>query len=160
MNATGGRRNDSFVHVSGSIVIASDHAGLPLKRELTSAMTELGLAFEDLGTSDASSVDYPDYAHRASLAILEGKHALGVLVCGSGVGMSIAANRHKGIRAVVCSEPYSAAMGRRHNDANILCLGSRVVGGGLGREILEAFLEQSFEGERHAQRVAKIELSR
>jgi ribose 5-phosphate isomerase B len=143
---------------SGSIVIASDHAGLPLKQELASALSELGHAFVDLGTHEGGSVDYPDYAHRVSLGIVEGRHALGVLVCGSGVGMSIAANRHKGIRAVVCSEPYSAAMARRHNDANVLCLGSRVVGGGLGREILEAFLAQSFEGGRHAGRVSKIEL--
>ncbi len=142
----------------GSIVIASDHAGLLLKEELVGVLSELGRPFEDLGTNGAASVDYPDYAHRVSRSILEGRHALGVLVCGSGVGMSIAANRHKGIRAVVCSEPYSAAMGRRHNDANVLCLGARVVGGGLGREILEAFLDQSFEGGRHEQRVSKIEL--
>ncbi len=149
--------NEKSVGLPGSIAIASDHAGLPLKRELVSALSELGRSFEDLGTDGSASVDYPDYAHRLALSILDGKHALGVLVCGSGVGMSIAANRHKGIRAVVCSEPYSAAMGRRHNDANVLCLGARVVGGGLGREILEAFLEQSFEGGRHVERVSKIE---
>lgn len=142
----------------GSIVIASDHAGLPLKQELASALVELGWTVEDLGTNDTASVDYPDYAHRLATVILEGRHPIGLLCCGSGVGMSIAANRHAGIRAVVCSEPYSAAMARRHNDANVLCLGARVVGGGLGREILEAFLEQSFEGGRHQGRVAKIEL--
>lgn len=152
-----GTGNESRVALTGSLVIASDHAGLPLKRELIGVLTELGHAFEDLGAHETTSVDYPDYAHRLSLSILDGRHVLGVLVCGSGVGMSIAANRHKGIRAVVCSEPYSAAMGRRHNDANVLCLGARVVGGGLAREILEAFLGQSFEGGRHTARVAKIE---
>lgn len=143
---------------TGSIVIAADHAGLPLKDELVTLLGELGRTFEDLGTHDGASVDYPDYAHRASSTLLEGKRQLGILVCGSGVGMSIAANRHHGIRAVVCSEPYSAAMARRHNDANVLCLGARVVGVGLAREIVEAFLAVDFEGGRHQRRVEKIEL--
>jgi ribose 5-phosphate isomerase B len=149
--------NDSNVASPGSIIVACDHAGLPLKRELLGALDELGWKAEDLGTNETSSVDYPDYAHQVAQAIASGRHTLGLLVCGSGVGMSIAANRHPGIRAVVCSEPYSAAMARRHNDANVLCLGARVVGGGLGRDILEAFLEQHFEGGRHARRVEKIE---
>src|SRR6185369_646288 len=110
------------------------------------------------GTNEPASVDYPDYAHDVAKAVRSGRHPVGLLICGSGVGVSIAANRHEGIRAVVCSEPYSAAMARRHNDANVLCLGARVVGGGLAREILESFLGQSFEGGRHEKRVAKIEL--
>jgi len=141
-----------------SIVIASDHAGLPLKEELVAALRETGrVEVEDLGTHDASSVDYPDYAHQAATLVREGKHRFAILVCGSGVGMSIAANKHVGIRAVVCSEPYSAAMARRHNDANVLCMGARVVGPGLAREILEAFLAQEFEGGRHVRRVEKLE---
>jgi ribose 5-phosphate isomerase B len=141
----------------GSIIVAADHAGLPLKMELVVALTDMGWTVEDLGTHEIASVDYPDYAHDVSKAILAGRHKLGLLCCGTGVGMSLAANRHPGIRAVVCSESYSAAMARRHNDANVLCLGARVVDGGLGREILEAFLEQSFEGGRHQRRVDKIE---
>ena len=140
-----------------SVVVASDHAGLPLKRELVAALAEAGVRYEDLGTHDEASTDYPDYAHRVAEAISSGRHPLGLLVCGSGVGMSMAANRHSGIRAVVCSEPYSAAMARRHNDANVLCMGARVVGPGLAREILEAFLAQAFEGGRHQRRVEKIE---
>lgn len=143
--------------MSFTIVVASDHAGLPLKQELVAALRENGQSVEDLGTHDLTSVDYPDYAHRASALVLEGKHRFAVLVCGSGVGMAIAANKHQGIRAVVCSEPYSAAMARRHNDANVLCLGARVVGPGLALEILEAFLGQEFEGGRHVRRVDKLE---
>lgn len=142
---------------SQSIVVASDHAGLTLKQEIVEALREMGREVEDLGVHDTTSVDYPDYARRASSLVAEGKHGLGILVCGSGVGMSIAANKVAGVRAVVCSEPYSAAMARRHNDANVLCLGARVVGPGLAREILEAFLRQQFEGGRHQRRVDKLE---
>lgn len=159
MNAAGSDAQRKLAMTrSGSIVIAADHAGLPLKEELVTLLGELARTFEDLGTHDGASVDYPDYAHRAATALLEGKHQIGILVCGSGVGMSISANRHRGIRAVVCSEPYSAAMARRHNDANVLCLGARVVGVGLAREIVEAFLAVDFEGGRHQRRVEKIEL--
>ncbi len=143
--------------MADSIVVACDHAGLPLKEELVTALRDGGREVEDLGTYDLTSVDYPDYAHRASALVREGKHRFALLICGSGVGMAIAANKHQGIRAVVCSEPYSAAMARRHNDANVLCMGARVVGGGLGLEILEAFLAQDFEGGRHVRRVDKLE---
>lgn len=143
--------------MADSIVVACDHAGLPLKEELVASLREAGREVEDIGVFDLTSVDYPDYAHRASAMVLEGKHRFAVLICGSGVGMAIAANKQKGIRAVVCSEPYSAAMARRHNDANVLCMGARVVGPGLGIEILEAFLAQEFEGGRHVRRVEKLE---
>lgn len=142
-----------------SIVVASDHAGLSLKDEVVSALRDSGHEVVDLGTHDTQSVDYPDFAHQASTLIQEGKHRFAVLICGSGVGMAIAANKHSGIRAVVCSEPYSAAMGRRHNDANVLCMGARVVGSGLAMEILDAFLGQEFEGGRHSRRVGKLESS-
>ncbi len=155
----GERGNEEGVPDRGTIVVANDHAGLPLKKELLPVLAELGFRVDDYGTQDGTSVDYPDYAHRLAESIASGKHTIGLLICGSGVGVSIAANRHAGVRAVVCSEPYSAAMARRHNDANVLCMGARVVGGGLAREILEAFVEQHFEGGRHAGRVAKIELS-
>lgn len=139
------------------IIVGSDHAGLPLKRHLVSRLRDDGWVVEDIGTHDATSVDYPDFAHRVASEVGSGAHRLGLLVCGSGVGMSIAANRHAGVRAVVCSESFSAAMARAHNDANVLCLGARVVGVGLAELILEEFLEGEFEGGRHERRVDKIE---
>lgn len=141
------------------IVIACDHAGLALKAELRAFLEELGKSYEDIGTDSTASVDYPDFAHEVAKRLHDKRARLGILICGSGVGMSIAANRHPGVRAVVCSEPYSAAMARRHNDANVLSLGARVVGGGLARDILEAFLTAEFEGGRHERRVTKIELA-
>jgi len=139
------------------IAIASDHAGLDLKRELLGALAERSLEVEDLGTHDPSSTDYPDWAHRVAEGIVSGRYARGVLVCGSGVGMAITANRHHGVRAVVCSEPYSARLSRQHNDSNVLCMGARVVGVGTAIDILDAWLGATFEGGRHASRVAKIE---
>ena len=156
---TKGRATDRAMAGEGTIAVGSDHAGLPLKQEMVAFLGELGRTFEDFGTHETSSVDYPDYAQRVSRAVLDGKHRFGILLCGTGVGISIAANRHPGIRAVVCSEPYSAAMARRHNDANVLCMGARVVGPGLARDILEAFLAMDFEGGRHQKRVEKIELN-
>ncbi len=143
-----------------SVVVACDHAGLPLKDEVLSGLRDLGCQVEDYGTHGGESVDYPEFAHRASEAVAAGKFRFAVLICGSGVGMSMAANKHQGVRAVVCSEPYSAAMARRHNDANVLCMGAKVVGPGLARDILEAFLGQEFEGGRHARRVDKLEVAR
>ena len=139
------------------IAIGCDHAGLPLKRALLPSLEARATQVRDVGTHDEASCDYPDYAHELARLVAEGEVDLGVLICGSGVGMSIAANRHAGVRAVVCSEPYSAAMARKHNDANVLCMGARVVGPGLAEGILEAFLSASFEGGRHARRVGKIE---
>ncbi len=139
------------------IVVGSDHAGLALKRSLASALEARGYEVHDLGTHDESSCDYPDLGRAVAKAVAAGEAPLALLVCGSGVGMSITANRYQGVRAVVCSESYSAAMARKHNDANVLCLGSRVVGPGLAEEILDAFLSAEFEGGRHARRVAKID---
>jgi len=141
----------------GRIIVASDHAGLPLKEPLAALLKERGWDVEDIGTNVPDSVDYPDFAHPLARAIASGEHTVGLLVCGSGVGVSISANRHAGVRAVLCSEPYSAAMARSHNDANVLCLGARVVGPGLAEAILDAFLSGEFEGGRHARRVGKIE---
>lgn len=136
--------------------IASDHAGLELKRALIEELKKRGIEVRDFGTNTADSCDYPDFAHALCAAIERGESERGALVCGTGVGMSIAANRHAGIRAVVCSEPLSARMSRRHNDANVLCLGARVVGPDTAVDILESFLDAPFEGGRHQRRVAKI----
>lgn len=141
----------------GRIIVGADHAGFPLKEPLVAFLRGRGFEVDDVGTNDATSVDYPDFGHRVARAIAAGEHTLGLLVCGSGIGMSITANRHCGVRAVVCNEPYSAAMARAHNDANVLCLGARVVGIGLAEAIVEAFLAGEFEGGRHERRVAKIE---
>ena len=139
------------------LAIGADHAGFALKDELAAALRELGHDVEDLGTHDAQSVDYPDFAHAVAERVTRGDGTLGLLCCGTGVGMAMAANRHRGVRAVVCSESYSARMARKHNDANVLCLGARVVAPGLAREILDAFLGSAFEGGRHGKRVGKIE---
>lgn len=138
------------------ILMGADHAGLALKNELKAHLVESGYDVDDLGTHDTASTDYPDYAHRLAEAVAAGR-GLGVLVCGTGVGMSMAANRHPGVRAALCADTFTARMTRLHNDANVLCLGARAVGGGLAQDVLDAFLGASFEGGRHARRVAKIE---
>lgn len=141
-----------------NVAFGCDHAGFPLKAEVLAALAARSIDVADFGAQSAdNSVDYPDVAHVVAGHILSGEADLGVLVCGSGIGMSIAANRHAGVRAVVCSEPYSAKMARQHNDANVLCFGARVVGAGLARELIDAFLDARFEGGRHARRVARIE---
>lgn len=142
------------------VVLGSDHAGLALKALAVEVLGKLGHEAEDLGPHGPASVDYPDYAHLVARAVADGKADLGVLVCGTGIGMSMAANRHAGVRAALCRTAYEAGMARRHNDANILCLGERVTGAGLAAEVLEAFLGAGFEGDRHARRVKKIELPR
>lgn len=139
------------------IVIASDHGGYELKEVLRKALSERGLEVEDLGCHSTDSVDYPTYAHAVAEAVSAGRAELGVLVCGTGLGMSIAANRHPGVRAALCGDTFSARMSRAHNDANVLCLGGRVVGQGLALDVLDAFLGGSFEGGRHERRVAAME---
>lgn len=141
------------------IVVAADHGGFPLKDELLRALEGSGHEVSDLGAFDTNSVDYPDYAHRAAEGIADGRWDRALLVCGTGVGMSIAANRHAGVRAVVCSDVYTAKLSREHNNANALCLGARVVGAGLAREILTVWLATHYDPSetRHARRVEKIE---
>jgi len=141
------------------LIVGSDHAGLELKWELCSVATELGYEVRDIGTHTSDSTDYPDYAHRVASAVARGE-GLGLLICGTGIGMSMAANRHAGVRAALCGDVFSASMTRRHNDANLLCMGARVVGAGLAAEILKTFLGASFEGGRHERRVEKIEAPR
>ena len=138
------------------VIIASDHAGLELRRELIQALASLGAEVEDLGPATAESVDYPDYARQVARAVGEGRAERGVLVCGTGMGMAITANKYPGIRAALCTDEFVARMSRAHNDANVLCLGQRVVGAGLARSILEAFLHTPFEGGRHQRRLDKI----
>jgi ribose 5-phosphate isomerase B len=138
------------------IAIGADHAGYDAKERLKQRLGNRGDAVEDVGTHGTASVDYPDFAARVARLVAEGKADLGVLVCGSGIGMSIAANKVRGIRAAHCTDPYSARMAREHNDANVLCMGSRVTGEGLMEEVLEAFLGAAFQGGRHAGRVDKI----
>ncbi len=138
--------------------IASDHAGLELKRALAAELEKRGVAMRDFGTTTSDSCDYPDFAHAVGRAIERGEIERAILVCGTGVGMSIAANRHAAVRAVVCSEPLSARMARQHNDANVLCIGARVVGAGTAIDMVDAFLAATFEGGRHAMRVGKINL--
>jgi ribose 5-phosphate isomerase B len=138
------------------IVVGSDHAGLVLKNDLMSYMRERGLEPVDLGTHDNSSCDYPDFAEKVARSVAAGESPWGLLVCGTGVGMSMAANKIPGVRAAVISDTFSAAATRQHNNANVLCLGERVVGAGLARAILDAWLGASFEGGRHQRRVSKM----
>ena len=138
------------------VVIASDHAGLELKAQLLEAMRERKVEVEDLGPHGADSVDYPDFAAKVAQAVGGAAAVQGVLVCGTGIGMSIAANKQRGVRAALCTTEFEARMSRAHNDANVLCLGQRVVGPGLAREILGAFLDTRFEGGRHQRRLDKI----
>jgi ribose 5-phosphate isomerase B len=143
------------------IGIASDHGGFRLKAELLPLLRDRnGVTVEDLGTTSEASTDYPDYAHALAQAIVSGKFDRGILVCGTGVGMSIAANRHKGIRCVVCSDTYTAKLSRQHNDTNILAIGERVLGKGLAWEIVTAWLDEPADMDpRHARRRDKIEPS-
>jgi ribose 5-phosphate isomerase B len=138
------------------IVLGSDHAGLSLRAEAVRVAREAGFEVEDLGPAAGESVDYPDYAARVGQAVAGGRARFGVLVCGTGIGMSIAANKVKGVRAAHCTTEYEARMARAHNDANVLCMGERVIGLGLGGAVVAAFLAQPFEGGRHQRRVDKI----
>ncbi|HKY60866.1 MAG TPA: ribose 5-phosphate isomerase B [Gemmatimonadota bacterium] len=140
-----------------AILVAADHAGFALKTELVTHLADLGWAPQDLGTDSSDSVDYPDYAARLSDAIAAGRAPVGVLICGAGIGMSIAANRVPGVRAANCLTEEMAALAREHNDANVLCLGSRLLQPTQAKKILWTFLETPFGGGRHLRRVEKIE---
>lgn len=138
------------------IAIGCDHGGYKLKEEIVAHLKSSNVDFKDFGVYEEKSVDYPDIASVVCESILSGECESGILVCGTGIGISIAANKHKGIRAAVCSDEFSAKFTRLHNDANVLCLGGRVVGPGLGCELVDIFLNTGFEGGRHAQRIQKI----
>jgi ribose 5-phosphate isomerase B len=140
-----------------AILVAADHAGYALKTELVTHLADLGWAPQDLGTDSHDSVDYPDYAARLSDAVAAGRAPVGILICGAGIGMSIAANRVPGVRAANCLTEEMAALAREHNDANVLCLGSRLLQPTQAKKILWTFLETPFGGGRHQRRVEKIE---
>ena len=138
------------------MAIASDHAGYALKVALKGELEALGHEVEDLGTHDEASVDYPDYALRVARAIEDGRAERGILICGTGIGMSIAANRWRYVRAAVCHDVSSARLARRHNDANVLCLGARLIGLDVAKDCLRVFLDSVYVGGRHERRVAKL----
>ena len=140
-----------------TIVFAADHGGLDLKTLLLAEAAALGFAVLDLGTDSAERTDFPLYAAKAVEAIKAGQASRGVLVCGTGIGMSMAANRHKGIRAAVVHDVTTARLCREHNDANILCLGGRIVGGEVAKDCLKAFLETGFAGGRYEKRRAMLD---
>lgn len=139
------------------IAVGSDHAGLALKAAVTRHLREQGHEVEDLGTHGDDSVDYPDFARAVAERVAGGQADRGVLICGTGQGMAITANKVPGVRAAVVSDPFSARMAMAHNDARVLCLGQRVVGEGLALDLLDAWLAARFEGGRHGRRVGKIE---
>ena len=139
------------------IVIASDHAGVDLKVRLIELIGECGHEIRDLGPADAGSVDYSDFAHAVAVAVAAGDADRGILICGTGIGMSLAANRHPRIRAALCHDAFTAEMARRHNDANVLCIGARSTGAGVAEQMVRIFLDTPFEGGRHQRRVEKIE---
>jgi ribose 5-phosphate isomerase B len=141
------------------LAMACDHGGFELKETLKKTLADSDIEILDLGVNSPDSVDYPDKAHALADAILQGKADKGILVCGTGIGISMAANRHKGIRAALCTDPFMARMSREHNDANVLCLGGRVIGPALAEEIVRSFLDSQFEGGRHANRIKKIEIT-
>ena len=138
------------------IAIGSDHGGFELKQEIMKHLAELGLEYKDFGTYTTDSCDYPVYGEAVARAVVGGECEKGIIICGTGIGISIAANKVKGARAALCSECYSAEFTRLHNDANILALGARTTGSGLALKIVDTFLNTEFEGGRHARRVALI----
>jgi ribose 5-phosphate isomerase B len=142
--------------MADKVIAGSDHAGLALRGAAVAAAKAAGFDVEDVGPFSGDSVDYPDYARRVAEAVADGRARFGILVCGTGIGMSISANKVRGVRAALCTTEYEARMARAHNDANVLCVGERVVGTGLGEAIVKAFLATPFEGGRHERRVRKI----
>ncbi len=139
------------------IIIASDHGGFELKEKIIAYLNENNYEVGDLGTNSKESCDYPIYAKKLCKELLENNIKKGILVCGTGLGMQITANKFKGIRAVCVSDTYSAKMSREHNDSNVLCLGARVLGEGLAKDIIDVWLKTDFLGERHQRRVDMIE---
>ena len=138
------------------IAIGSDHGGFVLKKAITKYLEGKNIEYKDYGCYDTNSVDYPDIAHKVCVALQEKEAEFGILICGTGIGISIAANKHKGIRAAVLSDEYSAAKTKQHNNANVICMGGRVIGEDLAISILEAYMSAEFEGGRHQNRVDKI----
>ena len=138
------------------IALGSDHGGYKLKNEIISFLKENGYEIKDFGTYSTESCDYPDFAEKVAEAVVSKEFDFGILICGTGIGIGIAANKVPGVRAALCSDTFSAHATREHNDANILTMGERVVGKGLAIDIVKAFLGAKFEGDRHARRINKI----
>ena len=138
------------------LILASDHAGFPLKEEIKAYLDEKGVEYVDCGTDSTASVDYAKFAQTACLKVVIGEGDKAVLCCGTGIGISMAANKVKGIRAACCSDYFSAKFTRLHNDANVLCMGARVIGAGLACELVDVFINTEFEGGRHQRRVDQI----
>lgn len=138
------------------IAIGSDHGGFELKEELKKHLEDKGIEVKDFGTYSEESVDYPDFGKKVSEAVAAGEYDRGIVVCGTGIGISIACNKVKGIRCALCSDTYSAKMASMHNNANVIALGGRVVGKDLAKEIVDSYLKAEFEGGRHERRVNKI----
>jgi ribose 5-phosphate isomerase B len=149
---------DSKKEIFMDIIIGSDHAGFDLKEECRIFLEKSGeYRVTDAGVYDRQSSDYPEIAGKVAHAIAEGAHARGLLICGTGIGMSIAANRHRGVRAALCHNVYLARLSRQHNNANILVMGGRVIGAGIALEMLDVFLKTDFEGGRHERRIGLID---
>ena len=140
-----------------TIAVGCDHGGYLLKLEVLKHLSERGIKYRDFGCDSLESVNYPIYAHEVCRAVQSEECVFGILLCGTGIGMSMAANKHRGIRAAVCTDTFSARMTRAHNDCNVLCLGGRVTGFGLALDIVDAYLDTEFIGGRHAERIAAFE---
>ena len=138
------------------LAIGSDHGGFELKKAVMKHLAERGVEYRDYGTFSAESCDYPDFGEAVGRAVASGECERGIVICGTGIGIAIAANKVRGVRCALCGDCYSAQMCREHNDANVLALGARVLGEGLALKIVDTYLDSSFQGGRHARRVAKI----
>ena len=139
------------------IIIGNDHAAVEMKNQLVEYLRNLGHDVENVGTDSDASVDYPFYGKAVCKKVLENENSIGIAICGTGIGISISCNKVKGIRAALCSESFSAKMTRRHNNANVLCLGARVIGIELAKDIVKTFIEERFEGGRHQNRIDMLE---
>lgn len=148
----------NYFNIKMTIAIGCDHAGFELKKEIISLLDDLHIECIDYGTEGPQSVDYPDFGEKVSEAVSSGKIDKGILICGTGIGMSIVANKFPNVRASLCNELFTAKMSRLHNDANILVLGGRIVGKDLAKEIVRIWVSTNFEGERHCARLKKITL--
>ena len=138
------------------VILASDHGGVNLRQEVADVLTELQIDFEDIGCDCEGSVDYPDYGIPAAERVADGEFDKAILICGTGIGMSISANKVKGVRAALVHDLFTAKVTREHNDSNVLCMGERVIGPGLAKEIAKTWVTTEFEGGRHQNRVTKI----
>ena len=138
---------------TSKVIIGCDHAGYNLKLQVLEHLKENGVEFVDVGTNSPESCHYPEIAHAVCTKVQAGEAPVGILICGTGIGMSMAANKHLGIRAACCSDTFSARLTREHNDANVLCFGERVIGAGLAMDLVDAFLDAEFMGGKHATRV-------